>query len=248
MLQIKEFKLNRILRTCFKCFGLWFRENTSLQYKFYGFILHLTFSVLFTLLLLLSVVFVTTSVTEATQALCVGIPMTVYVAKMINFVWYSQKIHRSLETVYNFELNHTQEEGVVQENLKPLIKLSILYVVLGNLTIITAWVQVLFMDEYRLPFVAWYAIDWKDNATNYWLLYAYQVFSMMMAVNLNSCIEVMPCFLMSMASTMMELLGERICNDGYQSIQRKEVRKIAETKVQNDTVHEYVIIHQEVHQ
>lgn len=248
MLQIKEFKLNRILRICFKYFGLWFRESTSPQYKIYGFIMHLIFSVLFTLLMLLSVVFVTTSVSEATQALCVGIPMVVYVAKMINFVWYSKTIHRSLETVYNFELNHTKEEGVVLENLKPLVKLSILYVVLGNITIITACIQVLFMEEYRLPFVAWYAIDWKDNATNYWLLYAYQVFSMMMAVNLNSCIEVMPCFLMSMASTLMELLGERISKDGYQSIQRKEVRKIDEMSVQNDTVHKYVFIHQEVHQ
>lgn len=205
--------LSKVLVFYFFICGLWskFQPNTIVSTLYYtlSYTGHFTLSFCYTGFMVVGLLFIS-DVNQITLSICVTFTCVAYVAKILNFYWHNTGMKNCFKSVNDFVLETEHETEFLQNRMEPFQKLALFYYILPNVCGITAYLKPLFAAKTELPFLGWYPLDWKNNSTDYWITYIYQVVGILIEINLNVTMELFPSYLMYMLSTQMDILGMRL--------------------------------------
>lgn len=171
---VGERKLSKLCVFLFYIFGLWpnykAKTKTSIIYYFYSFTMHFTFSFCYTGFMIASLIFIS-DVSEITFSICVNFTFLAYLVKMLNFYWNNTGMKQCLQIVCNFELENESESEFLESRMYPFQRLALLYYTVPNLCGLAAYLKPQFAHQIELPVIGLYPLDWKNNATHYWIIY-----------------------------------------------------------------------------
>lgn len=204
--------MSRFFYIIFRIFGLWFSTDSRI-YKIYALILHITFTVIFTVFMLMNLILVT-NIREATHAFYMTFTIISMFTRVMCFLWHNSRIRLCLEPIHDFDIQTIDEAKLLERKLNSFMNLVIVFYVACIAVLIMAFVQVLFMTEPKLPFPSYYPLDWQHNRLDYWIVYFYQVGCLITGLNTNVGIQLFSCYLMHMLRFWMEVLGMRLVKLG----------------------------------
>lgn len=203
---------SRFFYIIFRTFGLWFSTD-SVVYKIYAVFMHVTFTLMFTVFMVMNLLLVS-DIREATHALYMTLTIISMYIRVLCFLWYNSKIRLCLATIHDFDIESIEESNLLEIRLKPFLNLVIAFFIACIVTLVLAFVQVLFWREPGLPFPCWFPLDWKNNSRDYWVAYGYETCGMIMGLFTNVGIQMFSCYLMYMMRFWMEVLGVRLITFG----------------------------------
>lgn len=195
-------------------FGLWHysKSKTSFNsYTFYSYALHFTFSLMYLMCMVLNFIYID-SIINATDALFPTLTVLAYCLKVVNFHLNADGMQSIFNDTMKFELKNDNEINLTNEKLRSVYRLSVCFIVAAHLTIILAFVRVLFTDPPELPLPCWYPLDWQNISLHYWIVYAYQMIGAFIILNVNATLDLYSIFLMAVIDKQMEILGDRLAN------------------------------------
>lgn len=210
MVTIGASSADKYITTVLYTAGLWSPEKPSLLYHLRGWFVLCVLMGSWVLCLDIGLA-LTENMAAATHALCVSIPTTVFLTKAFNLYMNNRMIQSCLMRVHNFRLEDSKEEELAKNQLKTFYKFVVFYAVICNLTITFVSWHVVFYTKPELPFAGWYPyLDWQHNNRDYWIVQSIQFYGMVIAVNINLCCELFPCFFLTVIGCQMEILGLRL--------------------------------------
>lgn len=196
-------------------FGLWHnaKSSTSLKlYKFYSYAIHFIFSLMYLICMIINFVSIK-SINNATDALFPTLTVVAYCLKLVNFYFNADGMQKIFEDTMKFQFKNDNEIRLTNEKLRSLYKLSVCFMTTAHVTIILAFIRVLFINNPpELPLPCWYPIDWKNNSFYYWIAYTYQMIGAFLILNVNATLDLYSILLMAIISKHMEILGDRLAN------------------------------------
>lgn len=209
MITIGKSSTDKYITTVYYLAGLWFDKNPTLRYRIHSFIL--------IFVLLLSWVFcsfiglvLSDSLSKVTHALCTSLPISVLFAKAMNLYVHNEKIQGCLKRVQDFRLYDAEEKKFIDKELSLFFKLTVFYATICNLAITVVCWRIMLDEHPDLPFAAWYPLDWKHNSRDFWIAHSIQFYGMLLAVHINVCCELLPCFMLTMIGCQLDILGMRL--------------------------------------
>lgn len=247
-MKIGETVSSRVMVWVLNKVGIW-PPAGSIAYKIVSIIFHLIFAYGYTMFLCLNLLFLA-DIDDLTDSLYMSMTCLALCGKLTNFRYFMPKIQDSLEQIKRFRLISQSEEDFMRAKVRFFDTILFGYYFVSNTAGFAAYTYVLFDNGAGgrvLPFHAWYPIDWRQSARNYWLLYAYQVGGMMCLCNLNITMDLYPSYVMYMISLKLEVLGKRLQNIGHYERQSTLLGVTNnETVNESNTLRECVIIHQNI--
>lgn len=157
--------------------------------------------------------FTVDNINNAIGALFPTLTVVAYCFKVINFYIHSDGMQNAFDDLLKFRFKNDNEIRVTNNELRFLYKLSVCFITTANVTIIFAFARVLFINEVpEIPLPSWYPIDWQNNNLCYWIVYIYQMISVLLTLNLNGTLDIYSIFLMSTICRQMEILSDRLVN------------------------------------
>lgn len=158
------------------------------------------------------------SINNATDALLPTLTVVAYCFKVINFYLHSDGMQNVFADLMKFRFLNDNEIRLTNDKLGFLYKLSVCFMTTAHVTIILAFVRVLFIyDHAELPLPCWYPIDWQNINLFYWIAYTYQMIGAFLILNVNGTLDLYSIFLMSTISKYMEILADRLIDITLQS-------------------------------
>lgn len=216
VLSLKEVSGRMVI--VFRSFGMWASEESSIFYRIYGILLLSVFSILFTLSMLIQLVgFTNTS--ELTENSYMALTEFALSVKIINFYLRVRSMQSHLKIVQKFQLYSDDERAHFLKRLKFVFVLLMADFTLTNTAHLFIQIKTLLSSVKIFGFPAWFPFEWKENETNYWLGFAYQLVGMGITSNIQVVIQQYPSLMFCMVSTQMEILAMRLQNIGYQKAQ-----------------------------
>lgn len=153
------------------------------------------------------------SITNATDALFPTLTVVAYCFKVINFYLKSDSMQDTFDNLMKFQFQNDNEIRLTNEKLDLLYKISVCFMTTAHVTIILAFVRVLFIyDHPELPLPSWYPIDWQNINLYYWIVYTYQMIGAFFILNVNLTLDLYSIFLMSTIRMQLEILADRLIN------------------------------------
>lgn len=226
------FKVNYNLVTNFLCTillfnGLWhpFKRSKILQwfYKTYSTILLFIFSIVYTILLVCNLLFIT-DLDDITARLYISLTEVALVVKVINFVVQNHDWQELLNGFKIFPLKSVHEETYVQGRIRFFQRIMYLYFFFPNCAAQTLALSAYLLPGNNLVFYGWYpGFDWEHNRRDYLIVYLYQHIGIFITCNINVGIDTYYCFTMHMVSAQFGILGKRL-----QSLKLKNVASRSE--------------------
>lgn len=202
------------LKFVFNVCGLWPSKLSgwlAMLYNFYSLTIIVVFLFVYDLSLTVYIFFIE-DVQEATNSLCMSLTLITLFGKVLNFKIFSRRIQRLLNSVEEFRLENDQETLLAEQRISFYNKLILFLYISANGAGSAIYSGTILSSEVRLPFLAWFPIDWKSNYTAYVSLYIYQVIGMTIQSNLNVTMDLFSAYLMHVASIKLEILGRRLEN------------------------------------
>lgn len=196
-------------------FGLWqySKSKTSFNlYTFYSYALHFIFSLMYLMCMVLNFLYID-SIINATDALFPTLTVLAYCFKLVNFYLNADGMQNIFKDTMTFQLKNDDEISLTNEKLRSVYRLSVCFLIAAHLTIILAFVRVVFInDPPELPLPCWYPLDWQNISLHYWIVYAYQMIGAFIILNVNATLDLYSIFLMAVIDKQMEILGDRLAN------------------------------------
>lgn len=192
-------------------FGLWqnSKSTTSIKlYKFYSYAIHFIFSLMYLLCMIFNFISIK-SIKNATDALFQTLTVVAYCLKVVNFYCNANGMQKIFEDTMKFQFKNDNKIRLTNEKLRSLYKLSVCFIGTAHVTIILAFIRVLFIsDPPELPLPCWYPIDWQNISFYYWIAYSYQMIGAFLILNVNATLDLYSIFLMAIICKHMEILGD----------------------------------------
>lgn len=241
-------KLSSVILFILHIFGLWRNSNTastSLKlYKLYSYTIHFIFSLMYLMCMILNFINID-SIINATDALFPTLTVVAYCLKVVNFYVNADEMQKIFEDIMKFQFKNDNEIQLTNERLRSLYKLSVCFLTTAHVTIMLAFIRVLFIyDSPELPLQSWYPIDWKNVNLYYWIAYAYQMIGAILILNVNATLDLYSVFLMAIICKHIEIIGGRLANITVQYEKRTKYPNLAEQERINEELIDCIKVHQ----
>lgn len=201
----------------FRLCGMWPSEEWTIVYLMYSILLLSVFSMLFSLSMIIQLIAFSER-DELTENSYMTLTEFALSVKIINFCFRSRYMKSHMDTVMNFKLHSDEERQHFLKRLKFSLNFLMFDFALTNTAHLTLQMKALSSAERMLAFPAWHPINWSENDTNYWSIFAYQLMAMHITCNIQVVIQEYPNFMFYMVSTQMEVLSMRLRNIGYKKV------------------------------
>lgn len=197
---VRQFIINN-----FKFYGLWRVSDSSLIYKFYGYALHVFFTLTYTITMFVRLLQLT-DLEEFTSASGMAFTLIALSVKVLNFFYYLPNVQKILQNCEEFQLRGQSEVELLARRIKFFPLIAYLYYTMANIAGFTMYVNGLW--TWQMPFPAWF--PFIDIEEYFMYIYVYQVLGMVMMVAVNICMELLPCYLMYLLSIQTEVICKRM--------------------------------------
>lgn len=241
-------KASRYILVFLRVFGLWPSKNPSLIYTFYGQLIVLIFSLLYTLSMIIQLLNIE-DMKNSTEALYMTLTEIALVIKILNYMFRVIEMQKILHSTEQFSLETDAEQILLQLYVDRYLKIIIFYYIAVLYASTNADVISALGHNNDLPYSAWYPyFDWKNNNRHFWILFVYQAIGMFITAMVNVSLELYAAMLMIMNSFQMEVLGMRLRKLGYtnENVDRNPRFSIAELSDVNSNLIKYAKLHQSI--
>ncbi len=208
-------KLTKLIFFILNKFGLWQNSKSTasfMLYNLYSYAIHLIFSLTYLIFMVLNFITID-SISNATNALFPTLTVVAYCLKVVNFYFNANGMQKIYDDTMKFQFINDNEIHLTNEKLRFLYKVSVCFMATAHLTIILAFIRVLFInDPPELPLPCWYPIDWQHVRCYYWIAYAYQMIGAFLILNVNATLDLYSIYVMVIVCKQMEILGNRLAN------------------------------------
>lgn len=155
-------------------------------------------------------IFYIENVIEATNNLCMTLTLITLFGKVLNFKYFLKNIQNLLHFAEEFDLENGEEVELVQKSLTFYTKLVKFLIIAVNIAGSSNYIGAFFTGEHKLPYLAWYPFDYRNNYTLYVALYLYQSIGMFIQSNLNITMDLFSAYVIHIGSVQLELVGKRL--------------------------------------
>lgn len=175
-------------------------------------VLHVPFTFTFITLMWIEA-FRATDLDQMGDVLYMSLTEAALIVKILNIWQYSGKASNFIYALKHrpeFAL-HTPEEVQFWKHSQRRFRYIIYMYAAGSfITVVSAFVGVLFLDEPQMGFAYWVPFDWQTVRRNYWIAYFYNVVSMACTATSNVCLDMMGCYLLFHVSLLYKILSFRL--------------------------------------
>lgn len=185
------------------------------------------------------------TISNATDALFPTLTVAAHCLKVVNFYLNADGMQKIFEDIMKFQFKNDNEIRLTNERLRTLYKLSVCFLTTAHVTIILAFIRVLFIyDSPELPLQSWYPIDWKNVNSYYWIAYAYQMIGAIIILNVNGTLDLYSVFLMAIICKHIEILGDRLSTITVQYDEKTMYPSSAEQERISEELVDCIKVHQ----
>ncbi|XP_058451272.1 odorant receptor 94a-like [Malaya genurostris] len=212
MVEDSEFVLcQRITFWVWKVYGIWTTEDQSLLYRAFFWIYHFFFTFAYIFAMFLSSFFTDNSEELWREVMFMLLTEAAMCTKQFylirNFAAILRLNRISVSMDYSVKTDHDLK---AQTRMLNRCNTVMLVFFLFSISSVLGNVALLFGDSYKLPYSNWFY--WvplgKNHQTNYYIMFAYQIFGMVCHCALNVVADIHVIYLLSVVSFQLDLLLE----------------------------------------
>lgn len=192
--------------------GLW-RFDTPWQplYATYSYILHITCTFAYTIMMWLDVV-QASDLEKFTYIMYMSLTELALLTKVANVWRYSKLFVNFFHTLADddvFRLRNAVERTLWQTVHRYYGWIALMYFTMSITLVTSAFVGVLFSAEYELPFPYAPPFEWR-NERGYWYAYFYELIAMPVTCFSNCALDMIQCYMLLHLSLCYKMIGLRL--------------------------------------
>lgn len=194
-----------------KILGIWATQDESRLYRAFRWIYHFTFTIVYLFCIFISSFFKETMAELWSDVMFILLTELAMFTKTIITVRKFGTVYRlHRETISDeFRPNSEWETRVHGAFFSRFSTAMLGYYLCSFLTL---WAHLGFLFEYKFPFFSWFF--WlplgRENLTNYYIIFAYQMFGMLGHLSLNVSGDIQHAYLLATAGIQLDFLYERL--------------------------------------
>ncbi|XP_038121023.1 putative odorant receptor 71a [Culex quinquefasciatus] len=194
-----------------KILGIWATQDESRLYRAFRWIYHFTFTIVYLFCIFISSFF------KETMAELWSDVMFILLTELAMFT-------KTVITVRKFETVYRLHWETISDEFRPISewetrvhgaffsRFSTAMLGYYLCSFLTLWAHLGFLFEYKFPFFSWFF--WlplgRANLTNYYIIFAYQMFGMLGHLSLNVSGDIQHAYLLATAGIQLDFLYERL--------------------------------------
>lgn len=204
-----------------KLLGFWHDENSSIFYRAFGTVLHLTIIELFWVLEIVYLFTIADNVKDMSYILGGIITYTAISFKTLTFVYQLSKIKQLLKMLEQLHQLTKSEQNYQKIKLKSqVMKIHKVYKMFLFICVLTTvpGVYHLFLhyNERKFPYKVWIPIDYKSNDFWYWGLAIYFISGPAYGAFIEATLDTFPVMFICIGTGLLEELRHRMNNIGVE--------------------------------
>ncbi|XP_018785120.1 PREDICTED: odorant receptor 94a-like [Bactrocera latifrons] len=195
-----------------KLLGLWhYGGAMRTPYLLYSGLLHSVFSIPYTTMMCMDVV-QASDLEKFTYTMYMTLTELGMVVKLVN-VWFYSRLLVDFFAAFThdklYQLQDAEEQQSWQRTQKNYSRVAFLYFTISLSTLATAFVGVLYSDEYELPFPYAPPFDWR-TPRGYWYAYCYELLAMPISCLSNCAFDMIQCYMLLQLSLCFKVISARL--------------------------------------
>ncbi|XP_050320640.1 odorant receptor 94a-like [Bactrocera neohumeralis] len=195
-----------------KLLGLWhYGGAMRTPYLLYSALLHSVFTIPYTIMMCMDVV-QASDLEKFTNTMYMTLTELGLVAKLVN-VWCYSRLLVDFFTAFThdklYQLQDAEEQQNWQRTQKNYSRVAFLYFTMSLSTLTTAFVGVLYSEEYELPFPYAPPFDWR-TPRGYWYAYFYELLAMPITCLSNCAFDMIQCYMLLQLSLCFKVISGRL--------------------------------------
>ncbi|XP_075144772.1 odorant receptor 94a-like [Haematobia irritans] len=187
-----------------KCGQLW-------QY-IQRFVLHMPFTFIFIGLMWIEVLRAS-DIDQMGDVLYMSLTEAALIVKILNIWQHSVKASNFiciLNESPQFALHSLEEVEYWKRAQRQFRYVIYMYASGSFLTVVSAFLGVLVIDEPQMAFAYWVPFEWRSGGRNYWMAYFYNFAAMACTATSNVCLDMMGCYFLFHTSLLYKILSFRL--------------------------------------
>ncbi|XP_039952531.1 odorant receptor 94a-like [Bactrocera tryoni] len=195
-----------------KLLGLWhYGGAMRTPYLLYSALLHSVFTIPYTIMMCMDVV-QASDLEKFTNTMYMTLTELGLVVKLVN-VWFYSRLLVDFFTAFThdklYQLQDAEEQQNWQRTQKNYSRVAFLYFTMSLSTLTTAFVGVLYSEEYELPFPYAPPFDWR-TPRGYWYAYFYELLAMPITCLSNCAFDMIQCYMLLQLSLCFKVISGRL--------------------------------------
>ncbi|CAO1358439.1 unnamed protein product [Diamesa serratosioi] len=202
-----------------KLLGFWHDQSSSILYRVFGAIIHITFIELFWVLQVVYLFKMADNVKDISFLLGGIITYTAISSKTLTFVYQLSKIKQLLKMLEQLHHLTKSEKNTDKRKLKnQVLNIHKIFKTFSTICLLTAlpglYFLILHYDERKMPYKVWIPIDYKHNDYCFWVVAVYLLSGPAYGALIEATLDTFPVMFICIGTGLLEELCDRMNSIG----------------------------------